>query len=80
MICNIINLYVFFGIRDILLTFYFKADIGLWLPGALLGMMNVVVTALLFLLPETNNVELPQTIEEFNEMYEEKRTNRKNKN
>lgn len=60
--------------------FYLKVKYRLWLPGAIFGTMNIIVTVLLVFLPETNNVELPQTIEEFDEMYEAKMKMKRRRN
>lgn len=58
---------------------YFQARYAVWAPGAIFGGLCLLVTFLLTFLPETMNVELPQTIEELNDWYENRSKNKKAK-
>ncbi|KAL5004640.1 hypothetical protein ScPMuIL_018096 [Solemya velum] len=55
------------------------ARYAVWAPGAIFGGLCLLVTFLLTFLPETMNVELPQTIEELNDWYENRSKNKKAK-
>lgn len=42
----------------------FQGTVRIWLPPLLFGFFPVVVAGMCFLLPETMNSELPETIED----------------
>jgi len=44
-------------------------EVGVWVPGVLIGCLAVLVSGLVFLLPETNGRELPQTLDDLNNWY-----------
>ncbi|KAL4237193.1 hypothetical protein ACF0H5_005573 [Mactra antiquata] len=49
------------------------AEVAAWAPGLVFGVMCAIVSVLLFWIPETNQYELPQTLEECEQWYRENR-------
>ena len=40
-----------------------------WLPGCIFAILNLITIVMFAFVPETNGIELPQTIEELTEWY-----------
>jgi len=51
------------------LLLYIQSHAARWLPGVIYSALCIVVIFLFAFVPETNGVELPQTIEELGEWY-----------
>ena len=54
-------------------SFAFKAEAVPWAPGLVYGILCAIVAVLALGIPETNNYELPQTLEECEVWYKENR-------
>ncbi len=62
--CTLLVIHVYSIELQISLLVYLQARIVPWLPGVLFGGLSIGVGMLVFLLPETHNKPLPQTIED----------------
>ena len=51
------------------MCYSFQSQVVPWLPGAIFSVMNVITVILLAYIPETNGIDLPQSMDELTAWY-----------